>query len=417
MKKIWFGALATALSLFCGAAQAEWREVVVSIDASFKRLGLEGDNVGWVDGGDVGSGFVASEDGLVLTARHVVADWAALTDEDKQKNPIRVRYDSGVSVDVDGVEWISETSDLALLRLKTRPARHAFACFLNPEQLSPGEEVTLTAVGFLGRRFSSGGFDYIATEDGLWRGGSDFARGMSGGPLFYGEQLRVAGIVTKGSESRDLLKFATPIAKASDAIERKLGYKLRDCRDPSDPRLGEYVLEVERVVSETIRQITTRDLGRFGAGGYFKKGPERKRANATSGWTIDISSRESFKLHSRNQDNARCEEIVWNSVGRDATSIEVRAQIDKRPNGQWGDVHCSLTFPEITTVIKTVIDDPVSKAIPWDEDTIVDIPDGATGWVLTVYDPLGKKDIFVGPATGRRADLVEGGGKLIIKPK
>jgi len=194
------------------------------------------ENTGQTKAAGSGSGFVITADGLVLTAYHVVKDWNAQSDEDKQNNPLRIRLGSSHGDEVDAqIVGINDQYDVALLQI-LRPGTYAATgvCFANT--LEPGEEVT--GFGFpegLERQSSPGTFGNASADNGRWAVSFNNAEGMSGGPLYdrFGD---VVGIIRGTYGGQGASNVVTPVRRARSLIEDQTRFTEECLRDtPAEP--------------------------------------------------------------------------------------------------------------------------------------------------------------------------------------
>jgi serine protease Do len=194
------------------------RESVVTITAS--GIGSNGLSPFAVPTRGVGSGFVLTAEGYILTNRHVVADSRSLT----------VAFADGSEAPARIVRVADET-DLALLKVDATGLQPA--ALGNSDALQVGqtaiaigsplgsytETVTRGIVSGLNRQItvadeSTGG---ATTLDGLIQTDAAINPGNSGGPLLDGEG-NVIGINTAVASNAEGLGFAIPIAAARELI-------------------------------------------------------------------------------------------------------------------------------------------------------------------------------------------------------
>ncbi len=162
----------------------------------------------------LGSGFIISDDGFILTNDHVVND----ADE------IKVLLSDGRSLSAS-IKGRDSKLDLALLKIDT-PEKLPVARLGNSDQLRVGEwvmaignpfglEQTVTAgiVSAKGRVIGAGPYDNFIQTD------ASINPGNSGGPLFN-VRGEVVGINTAIISSGQGIGFAIPINAATDVVEQ-----------------------------------------------------------------------------------------------------------------------------------------------------------------------------------------------------
>ena len=169
----------------------------------------------------IGSGFVVSADGLILTCNHVVAGAGTLT----------VVFDDGREVEAEVVAT-DATNDLAVVRAAATgltPVRLGEATSLRVGQLvvaigSPlgtyTESVTQGIVSGTDRSIdvSLGGFRRTTRLSGLIQTDAAINSGSSGGPLLDASGA-VVGVVTADASDAEGVGFAVPIDAALALLE------------------------------------------------------------------------------------------------------------------------------------------------------------------------------------------------------
>ena len=174
-----------------------------------------------------GSGFIVSEDGMILTNKHVVsdkdADYTVLTNEG-EKFPAKV-------LALDPVQ------DLAIIKIenkkKFKPVALGDSSKLEIGQTviaignALGEFRNTVSVGVisgLGRTITASGGGTVETLEDVIQTDAAINRGNSGGPLLN-LKGKVIGINTAMSEAAENIGFAIPINKAKKDIEqiKKIG--------------------------------------------------------------------------------------------------------------------------------------------------------------------------------------------------
>ena len=187
-------------------------------ESEYRQKGTEKREVGG------GTGFIVSEDGLILTNKHVVldeeADYTVFTN-DGRKFPAKV-------LAIDPVE------DLAVLKIEQENnMRFPVLRLGNSNSLEIGQAViaignalaefrntvSTGVISGLGRRITASGGNFIETLEDVIQTDAAINKGNSGGPLLNlkGE---VIGINTAMAIDAQSIGFAIPINKAKRSIEQ-----------------------------------------------------------------------------------------------------------------------------------------------------------------------------------------------------
>ncbi len=174
-----------------------------------------------------GTGFIVSEDGLILTNKHVVADeeadYTVLTNDGK-------RYEARVLAR-------DPAQDLAVLKIKVADKLPVIKLG-NSDDLEIGQtviaignvlgefrnSVSVGVISGLGRTVTASGGGYVETLEGIIQTDAAINKGNSGGPLLN-LQGEVIGINTAMALGAENVGFAIPINRAKKDIEqvKKLG--------------------------------------------------------------------------------------------------------------------------------------------------------------------------------------------------
>jgi S1-C subfamily serine protease len=162
-------------------------------------------------GDSMGSGFVVSDDGYLLSDQHVVGD----------SRYVRIKFSTGIEVNGEVVS-INRTRDVALIKcgqqgLKSLPIERALP--------KTGEEVYAIGTPLkenLDQTVTKGIVSGFRNLDGINYIQSDVAinPGNSGGPLID-RNGNVIGIAVLKRENADSLGFFVPIAEAIRALDIK----------------------------------------------------------------------------------------------------------------------------------------------------------------------------------------------------
>ncbi len=163
----------------------------------------------------LGSGFLVSNDGLLVTNFHVISDL----------NAVYIKAGDGRICEAEGVVYIDQINDVAVLKIKEKENQSFMPLKLgNPENLKIGE--TIYAIGNpAGMEFSlSEGIvsgkrnnDPVTKQEReLIQISAPISPGNSGGPILDKKGL-VVGIATLGSRNEfQNINFAVPINKTGD---------------------------------------------------------------------------------------------------------------------------------------------------------------------------------------------------------
>lgn len=198
-------------------------------------------------GESAGTGYVVSEDGLVITNRHVVSQYCQAS----ALNPIVITglIESQKAYQMS-VESIDPVDDIAILKIKNLDTKLTPLKFTDSSKLKMGSDViaignalgefrntvTKGIISGLGRTLETEAVDECTTKqtraDGLIQTDAAINKGNSGGPLFDSEGS-VVGMNTFGSDTAQSLGFAI----SSNTIVNALNsYKLNGVI--TRPRLG-----------------------------------------------------------------------------------------------------------------------------------------------------------------------------------
>jgi serine protease Do len=183
----------------------------------FRQKGVEKQEVGG------GTGFIISENGMILTNEHVVtdkeADYTVLTNDGK-KYPAEVLARD-------------PARDLAVIKIKDSQRNFPTLKLGNSDNLQIGQTiiaignalgefrntVSVGVISGLGRTVTTGGGGVVETLEDVIQTDAAINRGNSGGPLLNlkGEVIGVNFAMAQGAES---IGFAIPINRAKKGIEQ-----------------------------------------------------------------------------------------------------------------------------------------------------------------------------------------------------
>ena len=169
-----------------------------------------------------GTGFIVSEDGLILTNRHVVsiegADYTILTNDGRRLPATVLARDPGQDLAVMKIESEEIFSQVSLGNSDNLEIGQTVIAIGN----SLGEFRNTVSVGVisgLGRTVTASGGGIVETLTDIIQTDAAINRGNSGGPLLNlrGEVIGVNTAVVLGAEN---IGFAIPINKAKKDIEQ-----------------------------------------------------------------------------------------------------------------------------------------------------------------------------------------------------
>ncbi len=213
---------------------------------------------------NIGSGFIISKDGLIITNKHVVSDTEAtyhiLTNDSKKFNVEKIYRDS--------------LNDLAILKISTSSGSFKPLTLGNSDNLKLGQlviaigtplgeftnTVTSGIVSGLGRGITAGSpyENYVEKLDNVIQTDAAISAGNSGGPLLNSKG-EVIGINTAVSQEGQNIGFAIPSNVIKDLIDNfnkkggtfekpylGLRYKILDRQTAilNDVVAGAYVIQV-----------------------------------------------------------------------------------------------------------------------------------------------------------------------------
>jgi S1-C subfamily serine protease len=199
-----------------------------------------------------GTGFIASEQGMIITASHLFTSWRKQTDSNKQAHPIvgTVGDSPGRGMPSFNLDVVSlsdpEFQDIAVLTLPDAGKKYPRVAFCVSEETSLGVGEGLIAYGFpYGKLFQPVAVMLGLRSGAQWNASGNLAPGMSGGPV-YNSRGYVVGIV-RGGLVGDSSSFITPLSTARSVLSppltedcaagvdpTKAGAPVKVCRDPSN---------------------------------------------------------------------------------------------------------------------------------------------------------------------------------------
>lgn len=170
----------------------------------------------------IGTGFIISKEGHLLTANHIFKEWNAQSASEKNKNKIYGRIGGNTSTEVFPLETIGDADivgDVVLMKLLSPPKVFSRLPLCFNTNISEGEGVV--AYGFpMGNDLqpTHGTIGNKNGTGGRYSANSDFTYGMSGGPVF--NQTGVIGIVKGGLENEPAVRWITPIRFSRNLVNK-----------------------------------------------------------------------------------------------------------------------------------------------------------------------------------------------------
>ncbi len=184
----------------------------------------------------LGTGFLISEKGYLLTAYHILEEWLTQEQSQKDKNIIYGRISSRYSPLRYPLELTTdpnETADVALMKFKSPPEQ------VRPLPLCLSAKVTkgmdIVAFGFPLKEDFQPTLGTIGNQNGSggrYSVNNDFTYGMSGGPVF--NQDGVIGIIKGGIENEPAVRWVTPIDFAKNLANISGFHQCNSAPDPSE---------------------------------------------------------------------------------------------------------------------------------------------------------------------------------------
>ncbi|MEO9512186.1 MAG: trypsin-like peptidase domain-containing protein [Flavobacteriaceae bacterium] len=168
--------------------------------------------------GGLGSGIVISEEGLVMTAAHVV----------ESANEVSVKLQNGASYQADVISS-SSAADVALLKLRFKPANLKPVSVGNSSSSKIGEQILVIgaplglehslSVGYISRKMKK---NLISNGEmaGFIQTDASINHGNSGGPMFNmkGELIGIVSFILSNSGGFEGLGFAVDIDTAKKVL-------------------------------------------------------------------------------------------------------------------------------------------------------------------------------------------------------
>lgn len=307
--------------------------VTVSVETRARRI-LEISPFGGfrsrIEGGspqDIGSGFVVSEEGLIVTNKHVVSDAAAsykvITSDDKEYEVKSISRDP--------------SNDLAILKIEAsdlRPVELGSSSDLRVGQsviaigTALGEfrhTVTVGVISGLGRGITAGSMyeGFVEELDGVIQTDAAINPGNSGGPLLDGRG-RVIGISVAVAQAAENIGFAIPVDTVKDALS-------------SFDKTGSFASKPYLGVSYQMVSKQTALLNDVPAGAYVVEVMEESPAEGAGIESEDIITEfDSKKLDDGVDLSELIEEknagdevliVVWRGDGREGEKVELKVTL------------------------------------------------------------------------------------------
>lgn len=174
----------------------------------------------------IGTGFLVTAKGHVLSAAHNFTDWLKQTDAARAENPIKGTigdkpgFTTFPTLNLEMINPGNEFNDLALLKLPD-PIETSYSlapiCFDDTQMPKVGN--TLNAFGFpLGSNFQPVPLKVgVQGPRGRLNVAGALTHGMSGGPV-YNDRGYVVAVVKGGIEGADAIRWVTPISFAHNIL-------------------------------------------------------------------------------------------------------------------------------------------------------------------------------------------------------
>jgi S1-C subfamily serine protease len=214
-----------AILLFVGGASANLATIARE-STVYIYFDVEDEGTGAVSS-VVGTGFVVSAQGHVITASQLFSEWQKQSYIAKEKNPIRGTLRGKPELGGEGPFRLipvnlghPDAPDLALLKFPDRNGRPyptARICFREAALAEVGDEIMTYGFPFASHFQPVRGTLGTSTDRGLLGVESAFTLGMSGGPV-YSARGFVIGVAKGGASNENALRFITPIQHAAPLL-------------------------------------------------------------------------------------------------------------------------------------------------------------------------------------------------------
>ena len=180
-----------------------------------------------------GSGFIISEDGMILTNKHVVleeeADYTVFTNDGRSFSAEVLARDPFKDLSVLKIEQDKEVDSSGEIEMESFPVLGMG----NSDNLKIGQTViaignalgefrntvSVGVISGLGRKVTATGGEFVATLEDVIQTDAAINKGNSGGPLLNlrGEVVGINTAIASGAQS---IGFSIPINKAKRAVEQ-----------------------------------------------------------------------------------------------------------------------------------------------------------------------------------------------------
>lgn len=279
-----------------------------------------------------GSGFIISNDGLIMTNKHVVYDkdalYTVLTNDGK-------KYDAKVLAQ-------SPALDLAVVKIKADNL--PIISLGNSEGLRLGQTtiaignalgefrntVSVGVVSGLARTITASGGDMVETIEGVIQTSAAINPGNSGGPLLNlkGEVIGINVATVSGAQN---VSFAIPVNQAKKAIEsvKKTGKII-------SPYLGvRYILISSELAKKEKLSVDSGALIRGGSDGpaIVKNSPAVKAGIQVEDIILEINGKkisQGYSLASLIQEYS-VGDVITLKILRDGKETEIKVTLEERP--------------------------------------------------------------------------------------
>ena len=185
-----------------------------------------------------GTGFIISEDGMVLTNKHVVSDteaeYTVITNDGKKYEAqvlARDPFQDLAILKIEKEKWINKEGNFSQKPFPTLPLGDSTSLQIGQTVIAIGNAlgefrntVSVGVISGLGRTITASGGGMVETLEDVIQTDAAINKGNSGGPLLNlrGEVIGVNVAMAQGAQN---IGFAIPINRAKRAIEqvKKLG--------------------------------------------------------------------------------------------------------------------------------------------------------------------------------------------------
>ena len=319
----------------------------------------------------LGSGFVISEDGFIVTNNHVV----------ENASDIQVTFTDGTKIEAELIAADAET-DLALLKVDTNNLDYLefgdsdtakvgnwVMAIGNPHGL--GGTVTAGIVSARGRMLGGRYDDFIQTD-------ASINRGNSGGPLFDldGKVIGVNSMIISPSGGSIGIGFAIPSNLAKNIIDQ-----LKDTGEIERAWLGVRIQEVTEEIAQSLGLTKT-----YGAlvQGLTAESPAAIAGVQEGDIIVEFNSKEveSQKILPRLVAEAEIAEVASVKVWREEKFIELSVTLGIQPSAEvLANIESNVSTISIKELGIRV------KGITQDDRSRLELGNNLSGVIISDIDP------------------------------